>query len=382
MADLDLSKKTSIKKISKKKKVTIDETNYDDVGGGGRTTLTKLTKEGSFDDGKGGRVTISSFTTTTYGNGDGPIISEIIDGNQDELIFSGEYTKAMSKDWHSAHFCCWQCDGALTGMRYVLREDHPFCIKCYEQVHANVCEECTKPIGIDAKDLSYKDKHWHETCFICNKCKVSLVDKPFGSKTERIYCGDCYDVQFASRCDGCGEIFKAGTKKMEYKGKQWHETCFCCFKCKVSIGTKSFIPRENDIFCTGCYEEKYATRCVKCSEMITAGGVTYKNEPWHKECFNCNNCGVSLAGQRFTTREDKPYCATCFGNLYAKKCDGCLKPILGVGGTKFISFEDRNWHNDCFLCTSCQTTLVGKGFITDGPDVLCPDCAKSKLSLS
>ncbi len=57
----------------------------------------------------------------------------------------------MSKDWHSAHFCCWQCDGSLTGMRYVLREDHPFCIKCYEQVHANVCEECTKPIGIDSK---------------------------------------------------------------------------------------------------------------------------------------------------------------------------------------------------------------------------------------
>jgi hypothetical protein len=38
---------------------------------------------------------------------------------------------------------------------------------------------------------------------------------------------------------------------------------------------------------------------------------------------------VSLAGVRFTTREDRPYCSTCFGSLYAKKCDGCLKPIVG-----------------------------------------------------
>lgn len=64
---------------------------------------------------------------------------------------------------------------------------------------------------IFAQDLSYKEKHWHEACFLCNKCRVSLVDKQFGSKAEKIYCGNCYDAQFASRCDGCGEVFRAGT---------------------------------------------------------------------------------------------------------------------------------------------------------------------------
>ena len=41
-----------------------------------------------------------------------------------QLIFSGEYTKAMSKDWHLGHFSCWQCDESLTGQRYVLRDEH------------------------------------------------------------------------------------------------------------------------------------------------------------------------------------------------------------------------------------------------------------------
>ena len=71
--------------------------------------------------------------------------------NSLQLIFSGEYTKAMNKDWHSGHFCCWQCDDSLTGQRYVLRDEHPYCVRCYEQVFANTCDECSKPIGIDSK---------------------------------------------------------------------------------------------------------------------------------------------------------------------------------------------------------------------------------------
>ncbi|XP_056644100.1 zinc finger and SCAN domain-containing protein 12 isoform X1 [Diorhabda sublineata] len=295
------------------------------------------------------------------------------------LIFSGEYTKAMNKDWHGQHFCCWQCDESLTGQRYVLRDDHPYCVSCYENVFANACEKCSRIIGIDSKDLSYKDKHWHEACFLCTTCGESLVDKQFGSKGDRIYCGNCYDQQFASRCDGCHEIFRAGTKKMEYKTRQWHEKCFCCCVCKVPIGTQSFIPREQEIYCAKCYEEKFATRCIKCNKVITSGGVTYKNEPWHRECFTCTHCQRSLAGERFTSRDDKPYCAECFGELFAKRCTACSKPITGIGGTKFISFEDRHWHNDCFFCASCRTSLVGRGFITDQEDIICPDCAKAKL---
>ena len=33
----------------------------------------------------------------------------------------------------------------------MLREDHPYCIKCYENVFANTCDECGKIIGIDSK---------------------------------------------------------------------------------------------------------------------------------------------------------------------------------------------------------------------------------------
>ena len=209
-----------------------------------------------------------------------------------------KYTKVEEE----AIMFCHHCDDSLAGhrfvinntitiliciliIRYVLRDDHPYCIKCYENVFANNCDECGKIIGIDSKDLSYKEKHWHEACFLCNKCRTSLVDKQFGSKADRIYCGPCYDAQFATRCDGCGDVFKAGMKKMEYKTRQWHEKCFVCCTCKNPIGTKSFIPKEHDIYCAKCYEEKFATKCIKCSKVRANIITLWINTLKRTNCF-------------------------------------------------------------------------------------------------
>ena len=100
--------------------------------------------------------------------------------------------------------------------------------------------------------------------------------------------------------------------------------------------------------------------------------------------------------QKFASREDRPYCAVCFGELFAKRCVSCIlldrccdlmryrcaccgKPITGQGGTRFISFEGRHWHSACFVCALCKQSMAGKGFITDGEDIICPECAKDKL---
>lgn len=48
-------------------------------------------------------------------------------------------------------FSCHNCDLSLVGHRYILRDEHPFCLKCYESLFANTCEECKTPIGTDSK---------------------------------------------------------------------------------------------------------------------------------------------------------------------------------------------------------------------------------------
>uniref|UniRef100_A0A8C0E7F5 LIM zinc-binding domain-containing protein n=1 Tax=Balaenoptera musculus TaxID=9771 RepID=A0A8C0E7F5_BALMU len=87
-------------------------------------------------------------------------------------------------------------------------------------------------IGCDCKDLSYKDRHWHEACFHCSRCRGSLVDKPFAAKEDQLLCTDCYSQEYSSRCQECKKSIMPGTRKMEYKGSSWHETCFICHRCQ------------------------------------------------------------------------------------------------------------------------------------------------------
>lgn len=47
-----------------------------------------------------------------------------------------------------------------------------------------------------------------------------------------------------------------------------------------------------------------------------------------------------------------------------------------------ITNENRHWHLDCFKCVECNSSLIGKGFISDGErDIYCSDCTTRKLSI-
>ena len=55
---------------------------------------------------------------------------------------------------------------------------------------------------------------------------------------------------------------------------------------------------------------------------------------------HCKNCSLS-SGQRFTSRDDKPYCADCFGELFSKRCTACSKPITGDIQKLYFNNEDE-----------------------------------------
>uniref|UniRef100_A0A4W3JER2 Four and a half LIM domains 3b n=1 Tax=Callorhinchus milii TaxID=7868 RepID=A0A4W3JER2_CALMI len=236
-------------------------------------------------------------------------------------------------------------------------------------------------ISLTCQELFYEDRHYHEHCFRCYRCDRSLADEPFTCQEEELLCNDCYCSEFSSKCVACDKVVMPGTRKLEYNGSTWHESCFICHTCEQPIGSKAFIPNKDDIYCVPCYENHFAPRCFHCKKALTKGGVTYHDEAYHKECFVCNGCNTPLAGQHFTSRDDSPYCLACFGSLYAKKCAACSKPITGFGGGKYISFEDRQWHQSCFSCSRCEASLVGKGFFPEKDDILCPALGRSKHSL-
>ena len=94
--------------------------------------------------------------------------------------------------------------------------------------------------------------------------------------------------------------------------------------------------------------------------------MTYNESTWHRECFRCTNCAKILADEKFTPHDDKPYCVPCFGQLFAKKCEFCTKPITGACALA-ASFAARAKHMaTCYVSVRLFVTLC-----------LCPSCSCS-----
>ncbi|XP_007940461.1 four and a half LIM domains protein 5 [Orycteropus afer afer] len=220
----------------------------------------------------------------------------------------------------ATQFDCQYCTTSLLGKKYVLKDDNIYCVSCYDRIFSNYCEECKEPIESDSKDLCYKGRHWHGGCFKCAKCNHSLVEKPFAAKDERLLCTECYSNECSSKC----------------------------FHCKKTIMPGKIV--------------------------ITSGGIMFRDQPWHKECFLCSGCRKELCEEEFMSRDDHPFCLDCYNHLYAKKCAACSKPITGLRGAKFICFQDRQWHSECFNCGRCSVSLVGEGFLTQNEDIFCHKC--------
>ncbi|XP_057313204.1 prickle planar cell polarity protein 3-like isoform X2 [Hydractinia symbiolongicarpus] len=108
----------------------------------------------------------------------------------DEIIFSDECTEAEGRFWHIGHFACFECDASLGGQRYVMRDNHPICCKCFEKMFAEFCDSCGEPIGIDVGQMAHGSQHWHanEKCFSCFNCGISLLGQPFLPKNGEIFC--------------------------------------------------------------------------------------------------------------------------------------------------------------------------------------------------
>ena len=107
-----------------------------------------------------------------------------------QIIFSDECTEAEGRFWHIGHFSCFECEAALGGQRYVMRDDHPICCKCFEKMFAEFCDSCGEPIGIDVGQMAHGSQHWHanEKCFSCYNCGITLLGQPFLPKNGEIFC--------------------------------------------------------------------------------------------------------------------------------------------------------------------------------------------------
>lgn len=84
-------------------------------------------------------------------------------------------------------------------------------------------------------------------------------------------------------------------------------------------------------------------------QVITSGGITFHDQPWHKECFLCSGCRKELCEEEFMSRDDYPFCLDCYNHLYAKKCAACTKPITGEFFSLIWSYDGTVMACRCYI---------------------------------
>lgn len=130
----------------------------------------------------------------------------------DEIILADECTEAEGRYWHMKHFCCFECEAALGGQRYIMRESRPYCCSCYESLYAEYCDTCGEHIGIDQGQMTYEGQHWHavEACFCCARCRLPLLGQPFLPRSGLIFCSrPCSLGEDPNNSDSCDSALQS-----------------------------------------------------------------------------------------------------------------------------------------------------------------------------
>ncbi|XP_039659110.1 PDZ and LIM domain protein 5a isoform X4 [Perca fluviatilis] len=152
-------------------------------------------------------------------------------------------------------------------------------------------------------------------------------------------------------------------------GKSWHKEEFNCAHCRTSLADIGFVEEQRSVYCEHCYEDFLAPTCSRCQAKILGEVINALKQTWHVYCFLCACCQQPIRNKIFHLEDGEPYCEQDFYSVFGTSCHGCEFPI--EAGDKFLEALGYTWHDTCFVCTVCCTTLEGQTFFSKKDKPLC-----------
>uniref|UniRef100_A0A8C4H797 PDZ and LIM domain 5a n=1 Tax=Dicentrarchus labrax TaxID=13489 RepID=A0A8C4H797_DICLA len=152
-------------------------------------------------------------------------------------------------------------------------------------------------------------------------------------------------------------------------GKSWHKEEFNCAHCRSSMADTGFVEEQGSVYCEHCYEEFLAPTCRRCQTKILGEVINALKQTWHVYCFLCACCQQPIRNNTFHLEDGEPYCERDFYSLFGTGCHGCEFPV--EAGDKFLEALGYVWHDTCFVCAVCCTTLEGQTFFSKKDKPLC-----------
>ncbi|XP_004072391.1 PDZ and LIM domain protein 5 isoform X2 [Oryzias latipes] len=152
-------------------------------------------------------------------------------------------------------------------------------------------------------------------------------------------------------------------------GKSWHKEEFNCAYCRTSLADIGFVEENGCVYCEHCYEEFFAPTCSRCQAKILGEVINALKQTWHVYCFLCVTCQQPIRNNTFHLEDGEPYCEQDYYSLFGTSCHGCDFPI--EAGDTFLEALGYTWHDTCFVCAVCCSTLEGQTFYSRKDKPLC-----------
>ncbi|XP_026859259.2 PDZ and LIM domain protein 5b isoform X4 [Electrophorus electricus] len=152
-------------------------------------------------------------------------------------------------------------------------------------------------------------------------------------------------------------------------GKSWHPEEFNCARCRSSLAEVGFVEEGGAVYCERCYEQFFAPTCFRCQKKILGEVINALKQTWHVSCFLCSSCQQPIRNDIFHLEDGQPYCERDYYAVFGTNCHGCDFPI--EAGDRFLEALGFTWHDTCFVCSVCSTSLEGQTFFSKKDKPLC-----------
>ncbi len=234
------------------------------------------------------------------------------------------------------------------------------------------CRGCRK--SCSGEVLRVQNEYFHLKCFRCCLCASALSQGGFFTKDGKYYCGTDYQEQFGTKCKACGDYLEG--EVVTALGDTYHKFCFVCARCGLTISPGEKVTYNgNDVLCTKC--SPAAKEGPPNGTLPTKDKKSSKSKSSNKPkqavaaTIRCAHCSHEIVNGQALIALEKHWHVSCF------KCTVCSKPLsaeyMGREGKPFC--EKHYQQNFGVRCSHCEQYITGR-VLEAGDKRYHPTCAK------
>lgn len=278
----------------------------------------------------------------------------------------------------SAHIIiCSSCNNAVHGRRYITEPSGKIlCDNC--EKNAPRCHKCNLIIGLDAdsKKLS-NNAQYHQECFSCSSCNT-IINEPefYETPNKEPLCLKCFEITKLPKCKECKKPISVGYYMID--NQPIHKACFKCSQCGDGISPDiGYFKNQltNLPVCQKCHLINTGVKCCKCGKIIEKDGCTFNDRDYHQNCFLCTFCNVELIKMKKTYRGRNDEEILCEPCFTDRYAPRCAKCTQAISPNRpSTKYEDQMYHLECLACSRCKKTLANKKFFKTGNLQICESC--------